>query len=140
MINADTYSEVYEILSCMNKSIVMKVPIEILQCIKENRNTDYISKINREDLFNLNNISRDTINILAWLDVNYWISDEKKEKIKLSFKNNIKKREFEENFDFKNKRNENIKIISNEKQMKIYKKSKIHRIINKIKELINIYK
>ena len=140
MINADTYSEVYEILSCMNKSIVMKVPIEILRCIKENRNTDYISKINREDLFNLNNISRDTINILAWLDVNYWISDEKKEKIKLSFKNNIKKREFEENFDFKNKRNENIKIISNEKQMKIYKKSKIHRIINKIKELINIYK
>lgn len=140
MINADTYSEVYEILSGMNKSIVMKVPIEILRCIKENRNTDYISKINREDLFNLNNISRDTINILAWLDVNYWISDEKKEKIKLSFKNNIKKREFEENFDFKNKRNENIKIISNEKQMKIYKKSKIHRIINKIKELINIYK
>ena len=43
MINADTYSEVYEILSYMNKSIVMKVPVEILGVIKENRNLDYVS-------------------------------------------------------------------------------------------------
>ena len=52
MINADTYSEVYEILSYMNKSIVMKVPFEILQVIKENRNLKKILLIATGALMN----------------------------------------------------------------------------------------
>jgi len=102
MITADTYSEIYEILSYMNKSIVMKVPIEILEIIKESRNLNYISKINKEDLFNLNNISKDTLNLLAWLDVNYWMDNEKKEKIKLSFENDFMESKIEEITSFVN--------------------------------------
>ena len=138
MINANTYSEVYEILSCMNKSIVMKVPFEILQVIKENRNMDYTSKIDKDDLFNLNNISKDTVNVLAWLDVNYWISNEKKENLKVAFKNDIKTSKGEEISDFKNMKRKNNKIITDENQVKIYKEPIIYRIINKIRKLINI--
>ena len=138
MINADTYSEVYEILSCMNKSIVMKVPFEILQVIKENRNMDYTSKIDKDDLFNLNNISKDTVNVLAWLDVNYWISNEKKENLKVAFKNDIKTSKGEEISDFENMKRKNNKIITDENQVKVYKESIIYRIINKIRKLINI--
>ena len=138
MINADTYSEVYEILSCMNKSIVMKVPFEILQVIKENRNMDYTSKIDKDDLFNLNNISKDTVNVLAWLDVNYWISNEKKENLKVAFKNDIKTSKGEEISDFENVKRKNNKIITDENQVKVYKKPIIYRIINKIRKLINI--
>ncbi len=138
MINADTYSEVYEILSCMNKSIVMKVPFEILQVIKENRNMDYTSKIDKDDLFNLNNISNDTVNVLAWLDVNYWISNEKKENLKVAFKNDIKTSKGEEISDFENMKRKNNKIITDENQVKVYKEPIIYRIINKIRKLINI--
>lgn len=138
MINADTYSEVYEILSCMNKSIVMKVPFEILQVIKENRNMDYTSKIDKDDLFNLNNISKDTVNVLAWLDVNYWISNEKKENLKVAFKNDIKTSKGEEISDFENMKRRNNKIITDENQVKVYKEPIIYRIINKIRKLINI--
>ena len=138
MINADTYSEVYEILSCMNKSIVMKVPFEILQVIKENRNMDYTSKIDKDDLFNLNNISNDTVNVLAWLDVNYWISNEKKENLKVAFKNDIKTSKGEEISDFENMKRKNNKIITDENQVKVYKEPIIYIIINKIRKLINI--
>lgn len=138
MINADTYSEVYEILSCMNKSIVMKVPFEILQVIKENRNMDYTSKIDKDDLFNLNNISKDTVNVLAWLDVNYWISNEKKENLKVAFKNDIKTSKGKEISDFENMKRKNNKIITDENQVKVYKEPIIYRIINKIRKLINI--
>lgn len=138
MINADTYSEVYEILSCMDKSIVMKVPFELLLVIKENRNMDYTSKIDKNDLFNLNNISKDTVNVLAWLDVNYWISNEKKENLKVAFKNDIKTSKGEEIFDFKNMKRKNNKIITDENQVKVYKEPIIYRIINKIRKLINI--
>lgn len=138
MINADTYSEVYEILSCMNKSIVMKVPFEILQVIKENRNMDYTSKINKDDLFNLDNISKDTVNVLAWLDVNYWISNEKKENLKVAFKNDIKTSKGEEISDFKNMKRKNNKMITDENQVRVYKEPIIYRIINKIRKLINI--
>ena len=138
MINADTYSEVYEILSCMDKSIVMKVPFEVLLVIKENRNMDYTSKINKDDLFNLNNISKDTINVLAWLDVNYWISNEKKENLKAVLKNDMKTSKSKEIFDFKNVKRKNNRIITDENQVKVYKEPIIYRIINKIRKLINI--
>lgn len=138
MINADTYSEVYEILSCMDKSIVMKVPFEVLLVIKENRNMDYTSKINKDDLFNLNNISKDTINVLAWLDVNYWISNEKKENLKAVLKNDMKTSKSKEIFDFKNVKRKNNRIITDENQLKVHKEPIIYRIINEIRKLINI--
>ena len=136
MISADTYSEVYEILSYMNKSIVMKVPFEILEVIKENRNLNYISKIDKEDLFNLNNISKDTVNILAWLDVNYWIDNEKKEKIKLSFQKDFVKNNIEVISSFEKIEKGNNKIITDKVQLRVYKDTIFYKIINKIKKLI----
>lgn len=135
MINADTYSEVYEILSYMNKSIVMKIPFEILEIIKENRNLDYVSKIDKEDLFNLNNISKDTINVLAWLDVNYWIDKGKKEKIKLSCQKDFIESKNEKIYDLKKESN---KIVNDNVQIKIYKKTIMYKIINTIKKLMNM--
>ena len=99
---------------------------------------DYTSKIDKDDLFNLNNISKDTVNVLAWLDVNYWISNEKKENLKVAFKNDIKTSKGEEISDFENMKRKNNKIITDENQVKVYKEPIIYRIINKIRKLINI--
>ena len=38
MVSSNTYEEIYEILSYMNKSTVMKVPENILKNISEKRN------------------------------------------------------------------------------------------------------
>lgn len=53
MISAEDYEEIYEILSCMDKMVVMKIPIEILNIINVKRNKEYVSKIDKNDLFNL---------------------------------------------------------------------------------------
>ena len=82
MISSNDYEEVYEILSQMDKMTVMKIPIDILNDINEKRNKNYVSNIDKNDLFNFNNISENAKNILAWLDVNYWIDIEKREKLK----------------------------------------------------------
>ena len=78
MISSQTYSEVYEILKYMNKEVVMKIPIEILEKIKNKRDLNYKSKIDKEDIFNPDNVLPETIEVLNWIDVNFWMSEDKK--------------------------------------------------------------
>ena len=93
MISSQTYSEVYEILKYMNKEVVMKIPIEILEKIKNKRDLNYKSKIDKEDIFNPDNVLPETIEVLNWIDVNFWMSEDKKEKIQKK----VRKQELEEN-------------------------------------------
>lgn len=146
MIDANTYSEVYEILSYMDKSTVMKIPIEILENIKERRNKEYISKINPDDLFNKNNINEKTLEILACLDVNYWMKEEKRKDIKKKYILKIRQEELEkkekygekEIFNSKNKMN--IQINENTETETIslvkYKKTFFTKIYDKLRSLL----
>ncbi len=131
------YSELYEILSYMDKKQVMKVPIDILENIKNNRDMNYISKIDKEDIFNKNNVSKKTISMLAYLNLKYWVDDErKKELVNLYRENEFKQEEakkekygIDEIFK-KNTEKENRKpAIIKEKE------NFIKKIINKIKEM-----
>lgn len=93
MISSQAYSEVYEILKYMNKEVVMKIPIEILDKIKNKRDLNYKSKIDKEDIFNPDNVLPKTIELLNWIDVNFWMSEDKKEKLQKK----VRKQELEEN-------------------------------------------
>lgn len=89
------YAEVFETLSYMNKKTVMKIPLEVLQYIRENRNMTYISRIDPNNIFNPKNISKEARTILAWLDLEYLASKEsKKEKMKIYQEN---ERKYQEN-------------------------------------------
>ena len=133
MINQNVYSEVYEILSYMDKSVVMKIPIDILEKIKEKRNKDYISRIDKNDIFNKNNVDKKTIEVLAWLDVNYWIDQDKKNKLQQCYIEKIKNEELQKqerysNGVFNNKKEENklsekveINLIENKEDSFIIK-------------------
>lgn len=81
MISSQVYSEVYEILKYMNKEVVMKIPSEILENIKNKRDLDYKLQIDKEDIFNPNNVLPETIEVLNWIDVNFWMAEDKKEKL-----------------------------------------------------------
>lgn len=145
MINADVYSEVYEILSYMDKSTVMKIPMEILNNIKENRNVNYVSAIDSNDLFNLNNLKKETVDVLICLDINFWMNDIKKNKLKKQYleKNTQKQEELKQQFQsqklFDNNNSYNLEkntseIISNIIE---YKESFFKIIIKKIKMFFN---
>ena len=103
--------------------------------IEERRNKDYKSKIVKEDLFNFNNISSQTVKVLAWLDINYWMNDEKKKK--LNKKEKLKDITIENNnyrINYYNKKNEN-KNCENNNYMVIRKNSLYEKIINFIKNV-----
>lgn len=72
MITSKTYKELYEILSYMDKVTVMKIPIEILQTIKKKKDNRYITKIDKNDIFNEKNVNRETIDLLCHFYKHYW--------------------------------------------------------------------
>lgn len=104
MVDPQVYSEVYEILKYMNKEDVMKIPLEILKNIKDKRDLNYKSKIDKKDLFNPNNVLNGTIEALNWIDINFWMTEEEKQKIQRY----IRQREFEEEKRKKQRFNSNI--------------------------------
>ena len=135
MINANTYEEVYEILSYMDKMTVMKIPIELLKIIKNNRNENYKTLVDKNDIFNMKNISDETRHVLAWLDVNYWMCEEKKKHLKEIY---YKKQTFFYNSKniFENKRSDKMDQLTNNTKIVEYKKSILIKIINKIKNIL----
>ena len=72
MSTSKTYKELYEILSYMDKATVMKIPIEILQTIKNNKDDGYITQIDKNDIFNEKNVNRETIDLLCYFYKHYW--------------------------------------------------------------------
>ena len=81
MISKNVCEELFQILSLMDKQAVMKIPLNTLKMIKNNRNPNYKSKIDKNDLFNEDNVGRQTIDILCYFDYHYWINDDKKSQI-----------------------------------------------------------
>lgn len=154
MISSNTYEEVYEILGCMDKRTVMKIPEHILKDIKDKRNINYKTKVNRDDIFNEKNVSKEAIDLLCWLDYNYWMDESRKREVdkicnEKYIKNEIETKEkYNPEEMFKNKKNnatiklseknieDNIGMIEYKKQ-KWYQKvfEKILKILENIKLL-----
>lgn len=135
MISGQVYEELYEILYNMDKLTVMKIPEKILLKIKENRDKEYITKIDPNDIFNFENISEETARILAWLDYNYCMDENDKEQLKREYNkykentNKEKQKKYSTENIFKTKqeeKSENVSVIE-------YKKSVFISLINKIK-------
>ena len=82
MISPNTFEEVYEILSYMDKLTVMKIPENKLITINKKRNRDFKTKIDKKDIFNRNNMSQEAFDLLFYLDYNYWMDEEKKKKLR----------------------------------------------------------
>lgn len=67
---------------------VMKIPVNVLSNIKNLRNKDFQTNINKNDIFNENNISKETVDLLCWLDYTYWSNENQKEEINNIIKEN----------------------------------------------------
>ena len=149
MIDPNIYSEVYEILSYMDKKTVMKIPVEILEIIKNKRNLEYVSRINPQDIFNPNNVNEKTLEFLACLDVNYWMDINKKNNLELKYRKKIQSEELDKKKNYYNYELFNKKFESNlqnrnseqsqDNSLVKYKDSLFTKIYNKFKKFCKIF-
>ena len=72
MVYSKVYKEVFDILSYMDKITVMKIPMDILKKLKNQKDDSYITRIDRNDLFNENNIDSETLDLLCFFYKKYW--------------------------------------------------------------------
>lgn len=137
------YSEVFEILNLLDKDYKEKVPDKVRTFFEEERLQDYKPEIDTDTPLIDQNLKRETIVLLAILNLNYWCdTPEEKQEILEELSNNQKeKQEFLEKYNpdnlFKNKQNneiENEKIIDTQEVSIVeYKKQGVFkRILDKI--------
>lgn len=100
MISANAYEEIYEILSLMDKLAVMKIPEETLKIINKKRNKTFKTKIDKNDIFNEQNVSKETIDVLCYFDYYYWIDENKKNEVDKIHKLKLKKAEEEKKLKY----------------------------------------
>ena len=144
MTASNTYQEVYEVLSLMDKLTVMKIPEELIKLIKENRDTSFETKIDKKDIFNPENISKEAVDMLCWLDYKYCMNENKKKEIDTIRKDLFNKAEEEQKKKYNPKDLfinrtidpvNKIEIESTKEELslvEIKEKGFIQRIINKI--------
>lgn len=142
------YSEVYQVLNILGNEYIRKLPKSLYNMLEEKRDTTYNPKYTDEIAFDMQNIKKESLNILALLHFNYWCNSyeeklelqnilEENEKI---HKENLRKKYNPENI-FKNKKNVYTKeAVENNMAVIEYKENIFRRVINKIKNIFTINK
>lgn len=138
MIKADTrqaYSEVDEFIELLNEKEKQKIPQNLRDLFKREKDKEYVKNIDIQVPIKEQNLKRETLAIIAMLNLKYWCEDEKeKERLKQIYKNNGIKNEQEkrEKYDpdkiFKQKEYNEIQEVA------IIRKSKLKSIIDRIKK------
>lgn len=142
---SEMYTEVFELLSYMDKTIVMKIPVEILEYIKQNRDSNYKVRIDKEDIFNPNNLDKTTISFITALTIKYIADDKEKQMIIDACKENdlkaekVKKEQYDVNV-FKKEKVEMLEKNVNKTEgmgLEVKKHSIFEKIKLFIKRLLN---
>lgn len=131
----NAYSEVFELMKFIDRNDLNKIPMEVLITIKENRNEEYMPKI---DLKNINqSLNKDALCLYIWLYKTYIAKDKNEvQAINKILYDNENKKNKEIKYDFFNKTNDNKESKTEEsKELVVYKESFIKKIVNKLKEV-----
>ena len=134
--NRLAYSEIVEIFSKMNPEIVEKVPLKLREFFTYNKLPDYVEHINLEQTLGEQNLTEETVTILAMLNLKYWTEDEEsKEKLKKIYEENEKiyREKYSTNNLFKDK-NKEQNVNNQNLQVSNQKENLLKRIFNKIKK------
>lgn len=70
--------EVDEVLGYLNTKELEKIPKEIRQMIKSNKDKNYIWKYDKSKKLKEQNLSRDTFAFLSYLNLEYLLNEEQK--------------------------------------------------------------
>ena len=136
--------EVDEILNYLSEEDLMKIPEEVRMAIKENKDTEYLWQYDESKPLKDQNVSRDTIAFLSYLNMEYLLNEKQKEFMQQLHEFNEKKLEEEKsnkyNPDdlFKNKHTIQEENKNTEHQeLVIYKENIFLKIFRKIKSFFS---
>ena len=139
--NKIAYAEVYEILDLMEKKYINKIPEKLIEMFREERNSKYRPIIDVKKPLYKQNLQKETLVILAVLNLNYWCeSEEEKQELIKAYSENEKKNEAEirekynpDNIFNNNTLNEEKTENQKETQMIEYKDGFFKKLWNKLK-------
>lgn len=140
MENMLAYAEIDEILNLLEDDYRERVPKKVRDFFKEEKMKDYYPEIDIEKPLIEQNLKRETMVLLAILNLNYWCENEKEKQRFLNEldKNEEEKKELEEKYNpdnlFKKKQDESTE---NNLQIIEYKKPNfIQILLTKIKKIL----
>lgn len=129
------FVEVYEILKQMSPESVMKIPKDIRNYIRDNRDEEYIWNYDKTKDFKNQNINEDTLVMLAYLNTEYMLDENQKQIMKQIYKVNQQKLEKQKGKKFNSdglfKKSKN----KEEKEIVEYKESLFMKIKKMFKKL-----
>ena len=128
MYSTKTYYEVFYVLSKMEKNLVMMIPVEILEHIKNSSNIE----INKNNNVDINNIEYDSAKLLVWLFYNFIATKSEKKEIDSLIERSKRNKYNTENIFNNDSTNTIVPNLDTSNQLIEYKESKIKNILNKI--------
>lgn len=136
--------EVDAILDYLSEEDFRKIPEEVIQVIKENKNQEYIWEYDETKDLKDQNLNRDTIAILSYLNTEYLLNEEQKKLMKQIYELNEKKMEQQQvekhkvdDIFKKRETQQQEKEQIQEQSLVEYKESFLKKIINKIKKFFH---
>ena len=139
---ADAYTEVYEILNCLDKDEYNKIPVELIEVFEENRNLDYEYEVNEEQDLTKQPMLVETKAILLNIFRDYLATSEQSQKIKKwlqadrEYLEKQKQERYGNNvFENNGKKEYNTNKVEVQLPIEIKKQSIFQKIINKLKKI-----
>lgn len=137
--------EVDEVLKYLKVDELKKIPEEIRQMIKVNKDKDYVWEYDENKKLKNQNLSRDTFAFLSYLNMEYLLNEEQKKLMNQIHMENERKEEEIKSEKYKTddlfKKNTNkieTKSYQNDLEIVEYKETIFRRVINKIKKFFGI--
>lgn len=143
----EAFAEVLKVLNYVDENLTNKIPNRFINFLEENKDPNYIVKIDFTNDNWENTIKEETQIILALIYRDYIISPEKRKEL-IAEETNVQQRIEKEmrvkfnpdNIFSKSKQEEIIEdsIVNNEVAMMKYKESIFKKIVNKFKNILHI--
>ena len=134
--------EVSVILKHLNKNEYDKIPKELIDRIEKNKDLEYIWNYNETKDLKNQNVSKDTIAILSYINMQYLLNEDQKKFVQEIFSENqkkienIKKEKYDTDNLFKNKKVEYTEVKEETHALVEYKeKTFIQKVWDKIKSV-----
>lgn len=142
---AKRLTEVDKILSYLKKEDFEKIPQDIIEVIRENKDIEYTWEYDETKSLKEQEINRDTIIILSYINTNFLLTEKQKELMEDLHKFNEKKKNeelnakynYEDMFKKQESTHKKEDTTIEENALVVYKENIFIKIINKIK---NIFK
>lgn len=143
----EAFAEVLKVLNYVDKNLTNKIPNRFIDFLEENKDPNYIVKIDFTNDNWENTIKEETQAILALIYRDYIVSPEKRKEliaeetnVQQRIENELREKYNPDNIFSKSKQEEIIEdaIVNNEVAMMKHKESIFKKIFNKFKNILHI--